>query len=211
MEKYTLIELENIIVTQGLSTSIGKEFSINKNSYQLNDIKLLINFILDYLENEDKTIKDLETFGYGSWIFQFVFNGMYIELHELKTVENGINVYEFDLSNTINIFKEQTAFCLSKNATSDIPKLAQKIAISKEIYEGSEVNGVRYESPSHMSGWYLTSNSYNGDVKSLLVEHLYHILKERPDLAKFLALPAGYRFFKDKEGEDAWFDEQVTT
>lgn len=207
MVQYSLIELEKIFVTQGLSKLIGKEFSINKKSLSKKDAEVIINHIINYIESENKQIKNLETFGCGSWMIRFVFNNIYIELHELKDVIDNDNKYDFDLTKTITFFKEQKQLCNINNVEPNIPKIGQKIAISKEIYEGSEVNGVRYNAPDHMTGWYLTSNSYNGDVKSLIIDHLYHLLKERPDLAKFLALPVGYRFYKDNEGEEIWIDE----
>ena len=58
-----------------------------------------------------------------------------------------------------------------------------------------------------MTGWYLTSNSYNGDINTLIVEPIYYLLKERPELAKMLALPSGYRFYLDQLGEDIWLDD----
>lgn len=210
MPNYSLVELEDLLITQGVCDLIGKEFAVKKGNYPKKNIISLVDYILNYLETENKIIKDSETFGYGCWIIQFVYNGMYIELHELKEVVDGINSYEFDLSLTFNFLEEQFNLCLSEGITPNIPKIGQKVAISKEIYDGSEVNGVRYDAPQHMSGWYLTSNSFDGDVNTLIVDYLYHILKERPDIAKFLALPSGYRFYKDGEGHNIWFDPEVS-
>lgn len=209
MKTYSLIELEKEFVTQGLTDLTGKEFSINKKSLLKDDVEIIVNYIVKYVGEETKQIKDLETFGCGSWMIQFVFNGMYIELHELKNVIKGINYYEFDLTQTIGFYKEQLSLCMDNKVEPVIPLIGQKISVSKEIYEGREVNGVRYNAPNHMTGWYLTSNSFDGDINSLVVDHLYHILKERPDLAKYLALPPGYRFYKDEKEEEAWFDESV--
>jgi hypothetical protein len=209
MTTYSLLELEKQFITQGINDLIGKEFSINKKSLSIEDVKIIIDYILNYIESEKKQIKNLETFGCGSWMIQFVFNGIYIELHELKDVIDGNNQYKFDLSKTITFFKQQANLCIEHKVKPFIPKIGQKIAVSKEIYDGSEANGVRYNAPEHMTGWYLTSNSYNGDIKSLMVDHLYHLLQERPDLAKFLALPVGYRFYKDSNEEKIWIDETV--
>lgn len=187
----------------------GKEFAVKKNTYPDGYVRAIIDYILHYLQSENKSIANLETFGCGSWLFQFVFNGDYIELHELKDVVSGENKYEFDLTLTINFFKEQADLCNANNIQPDIPRIGQKVAIASEIYDGSEVNGVRYSAPEHMTGWYLTANSYNGDIKSLQVDHLYHVLKARPDLAKFLALPAGFRFYKNGVEEDVWADDAI--
>lgn len=209
MINYSLLVLEKVIVTQGLNDSLGKEFCINKGDYQTEHIELIINYLINYIETENNDLKDGETIGLGCWLVQFIHNGNYIELHELKDVINGNNKYEFSLDYTIEFIKSQLMICDEYNVKPNIPKIGQKITLSKEIYEGSEVNGVRYESPSHMTGWYLTSNTYKGDIKTLVVDHLYHILKERPDLVKFLALPAGYRFYKNDKDEEVWIDKEV--
>ncbi|MBF7074579.1 hypothetical protein ISG33_14330 [Glaciecola sp. MH2013] len=42
------------------------------------------------------------------------------------------------------------------------------VVISDGIYENNgPVEGVRYPSPEHMSGWWLTTELYNGDIKTL--------------------------------------------
>jgi hypothetical protein len=74
--------------------------------------------------------------------------------------------------------------------------------------QGDAVQGVRYPSPEHMSGWWITTDRYDGDIRSLTQEHLYHLTAARPDLARCLALPFGFRF-DQASGEDVWFDEQV--
>lgn len=208
---YSLIEIDNLIISQGLKGKIDKEFSIIKKDYQIEDVRLVIDHILEFLTLTKSQINNLETFGCGSWMLQFVFDKTYIELHELKEIKNGKNVYEFGLTDTIKFLRSQLELCALYNVNPVIPRLGQKIAVSKEIYEGSEVNAVRYDSPDHMSGWYLTSNAFNGDVKELLVDHLYYLLKSRPEIAKFLALPSGFRFFKDNLGQDVWYDKDVVT
>jgi hypothetical protein len=76
------------------------------------------------------------------------------------------------------------------------------------VLQGDVVQGVRYPSPEHMSGWWITTDRYDGDIRSLTQEHLYHLTAARPDLARYLALPFGFRF-DQASGEDVWFDEQV--
>ena len=58
------------------------------------------------------------------------------------------------------------------------------------------------------AGWYVTTPRFNGDSKTLKVEHLYHLTAARPELARFVALPPGYRF-DTTSGEDVWFDAEV--
>jgi hypothetical protein len=59
-----------------------------------------------------------------------------------------------------------------------------------------------------MSGWLIVTEQYDGDINSLKNHHTYHVTAARPDLAKFLALPCGFRF-DQTDGEKAWFDPEA--
>lgn len=197
-------------ITNGVETFFGKEFCVSKKDVNRLDVEILVNYLIENYYHKSDLISDGETLSCGSWLLKFVYNENLIEIFELKEVIDGKNTYEFDVSVTISLLKEQMELLnIHKVDKSKISFIYQKVAISKEIYDGSEVNGVRYQAPDHMTGWYLTSNNYNGDVKSLFVDHLYHLLKIRPELGKFLALPPGYRFFIDDLGYDIWLDESV--
>ncbi|MGH1542602.1 MAG: immunity protein Imm33 domain-containing protein [Arenicella sp.] len=85
----------------------------------------------------------------------------------------------------------------------------QLVVISDGVYEGDPVEGVRYQSPKHMTGWWVTTDRYNGDVDSLKTVHFSHIIEKRPDLAIYMALPSGYRFILGGADDSVWFDEVV--
>ncbi len=85
----------------------------------------------------------------------------------------------------------------------------QMVVISDGVYEGMSVEGVRYPSPEHMSGWWLTTDAYNGDVNTLKTVHYHHVQEKRPELAIYMALPFGYRFQLGGNDENVWFDESV--
>ena len=71
------------------------------------------------------------------------------------------------------------------------------------------IEGVRYPSPEHMSGWWVTTDSYNGDSSTLKNVHMGHLITARQDIVNFLALPYGYRFRVDEESK-AWFDDKAS-
>jgi hypothetical protein len=45
-----------------------------------------------------------------------------------------------------------------------------------------------------MSGWYLSTDRYDGNARSLRTIHAYHVVLARPDVARFLALEPGFFF-----------------
>ncbi|MBA6234511.1 immunity protein Imm33 domain-containing protein [Colwellia sp. MB02u-11] len=105
---------------------------------------------------------------------------------------------------------KQQECCDHYNAQCLPVKKAQLVTISKGIYEGvNPVEGVRYPSPEHMSGWWLTTDEYDGNIDSLVTVHFQHIIEKRPELALYMALPFGYRFNLGGESEHVWFDQEV--
>jgi hypothetical protein len=76
-------------------------------------------------------------------------------------------------------------------------------------FGGEPVQGVRYPSPEHMSGWWITTDRYNGDVATLKTLHAYHLTARRPDLTRYLALAYGFRFYS--EASEIRFDPKAMT
>ena len=103
----------------------------------------------------------------------------------------------------------QREVCRQHGAPFRPPAQDQLCAVSVGVYDGDAVQGVRYVAPEHMSGWYLTTDRYNGDHRSLVVEHVSHVAQRRPDIAPFLALPPGFRFDVTPVSAEAWYDEDV--
>ncbi len=114
--------------------------------------------------------------------------------------------------NSKKITVEILEVCATHNVNPVLVDNNQLVAVSEGVLEGDLVEGVRYNSPEHMSGWWLTTEKYNGDINTIKTEHFYHLLEKRPDLVKYLALPYGFRFFQKgyKDGpEKIWFDEKI--
>ncbi len=103
----------------------------------------------------------------------------------------------------------QRAVCRQYAASFRPPAADQLCATSSGVFDGEPVQGVRYAAPEHMSGWYLTTDRYDGDHRSLVVEHVSHVVERRPDIAPFLALPPGFRFDVSSVSAEAWYDEDV--
>lgn len=111
---------------------------------------------------------------------------------------------------TIDISKIQKDCCNNYNAEYRPVKKEQLVVISKGVYEGTApIEGVRYTAPKHMSGWWLTTDEYNGDVNSLITVHYEHVAEKCPEVAIYMALPSGYRFTLGSESEHVWFDKEV--
>lgn len=109
-----------------------------------------------------------------------------------------------------DIEKMQIKCCDFYNTEFTPATMTQLVVISDGVYEGiNPIEGVRYPSPEHMSGWWLTTDKYDGNSNSLKTVHFSHILEHRPNVAIYMALPFGYRFILGGDEEYVWFDSNV--
>jgi hypothetical protein len=81
------------------------------------------------------------------------------------------------------------------------------VAVSEGVFEGRDVEAMRYPAPEHMSGWWTTTDLYDGNVESIRTEHAYHLVEHRPELVQYLALPPG--FWLRTGSESGVFDAEL--
>jgi hypothetical protein len=194
------------LLTDGLSSLIGYEFKLCIQHSDISEYTNVLNYLIDYCIDSKPEIKPDQTISYHSWLLKCVLTtDSYYGLWEAN--KNGEGFTE-GVDYSIRIILEQREMCKRFNVIPSFPTFSQKIVISNGVYEGLPIEGVRYPSPNHMTGWWLTTDQYDGNVKSLMTVHYFHVVFKRPDLIKYLALPSGYRFFAGKE-EDIWYDQKV--
>jgi len=184
------------IFTGGLLTSIDKEIKISIGSFEKRDYVNILQYIIDYVLNSKPEINDNQTIAYYSWLLQFKSDeqGFY-EIYEV--VGNGEGFIK-GCETAISIIGKQSETCLSYNEVTLFPNFSQNIVKSKGVYEGKDIEGIRYDSPAHMCGWWLITDDYDDNINSLMNVHYYDVAFRRPDILKYLALPFGYRFLMDK-------------
>lgn len=193
------------LVTKGLSDFIKCEVSLlikDKSIEQYTEVlEYLINYFIDY----KPLINDEQTIAYHSWLLKVVVDNQLIYLYEVKKDGDG---FIEGVDYAISVISEQKQECMKYDVVPSFPTFSQMIIVSKGVLEGEKIDAVRYPSPNHMTGWWLTTEQYDDDTNSLETLHYYHIVFKRPDIIKHLALPFGFRFFSGQEG-DVWFDEEV--
>jgi len=203
------IETENgIASTKGLQGLGYSEFEvpIAGNRFKSEVIDLL-EYLANYVLENQVHIKSGETIPYGYWLLKLKDKGSGV----LEVWEYNDEATEFIVGAnlTLKYFSEQSGICKKYKSIFSPPRPDKKVAISDGVLEGDAVEGVRYHAPNHMSGWYITTDKYNGDFKTLEVINAYQLTSVRPDLAAFLALTQGFRFCKDKYSSSAWFDKEA--
>ena len=194
-------------ISHGLVELIFKEISCPKGIYPDDEYFNVFRYIIDYLRTSGAIIKDDETISYKSWILKFVVTkNDQFTLFEANQVGSE---YVPGIEYALKVSKAQEDMCAQFDTSASFVTFGQLVVISNGVYEGLPLQGVRYNSPSHMSGWWLTTDLYDGNVKSLSNVHYYHLAFSRPDLLKYLALPFGFRFFHSANGSDIWYDPKI--
>ena len=193
--------------TDGLGSFIGKEITILRNSYSSADYKDVLISIIDYVLQNKVVISQEQTIAYFSWILQFIESdrGVY-ELWEAKPDGTG---YHRGTDHAINVKLAQEKECEKLGVKPVFPTFSQNIVISEGVYEGMPIDAIRYPSPTHMTGWWLTTDLYDNNIDSLMNVHFFHVAFKRPDILKLLALPFGHRFHVDQKGSEVWLDKKI--
>jgi hypothetical protein len=172
----------------------------------LPECEFFLQFVADYLADSGKRIKSGETLNYGYWLVKF----QAVRDDLLEVWEYNAQATEFVLGGSLALsyWRDQHQICSHYGADFSPPRADKLTAVSVGVMEGLPVQAVRYPWQEHMSGWLLVTAKWDGNVKSVTNHHTYHVTAARPDLARFLALPIGFRFDLTK-GQRVWIDEEV--
>lgn len=180
------------IGTEGLTSYIGKDIRVAIGNNDQENYINVIKYIVDYITSNNPIIAENQNIGYYTWLLQFrLGEDDYYDLYEVSADGSSFNK---GCDTAISVVRQQSEICWEQNLIPLFPNFNQSVVISDGVYEGKDIEGIRYDSSQDESGWYLITDDYNGDIKSLKMVHFYHVAFARPDILKYLALPFGYRF-----------------
>jgi hypothetical protein len=165
-----------------------------------------LRYLITYLNSSKVRIQPGETLNYGYWLVKFqASNGSLLEVWEYEPT-----AVEFVRGATLALtyWRNQHRLCAKVGAAFTPPRPDRFVVVSDGTLEGKPVHGTRYPAPEDMSGWWILTDSWDGDANTLRREHLYHLTTARPELAQYLALPWGY-MFDLRDEEKIWFDQKI--
>jgi len=113
------------------------------------------------------------------------------------------------MNNIEEILLQQKNVCQHYKVNFCPIKTNQLVVISEGVYEGLPIEGIRYPSPEHMSGWWLITDQYDDNIQSLKTVHFQHILDTRLDIVNYMALPFGFRFTVGYQDDIVEYDINV--
>ncbi|WP_312508532.1 immunity protein Imm33 domain-containing protein [Chryseobacterium culicis] len=192
--------------TKGLNFYISKEIRVTIGNNQLENYIEVIKYIIDYIVDSKPIISENQNIGYYSWLLQFRLDEEnYYDIYEANSDGSNFNK---GCDTAISVVRKQSEICLQQNLIPLFPNFNQSVVISDGVYEGKDIEGIRYDSPHDESGWYLITDDYNDDIKSLKMLHFYHVAFARPDVLKYLAIPFGYRFIMKEGNIEIYKDDE---
>jgi len=107
--------------------------------------------------------------------------------------------------------KDQLFICKKSKVEFIPPNNFTKIGIALNVKDGiAPLNGLRHPIEGDTNGWYIWAGedfSYSEDFFVPL--HVEHLETWCPEIIKFLGLPPGWRFLKDENYEDVWYDASL--
>jgi hypothetical protein len=193
--------------TQGLSERGAHDLVVEvADASLLPWAEALLRYLADYMISYGVQVEAEETIVCGYWAVKV--RDEQPGRFELWEYNGEATEFVPGVGLTLEYWRDQHEVCQRYAAEFSPPQANQLVVISDGVLQGDAVEGVRYPSPQHMSGWWITTDRYDGDIRSLTQEHLYHLTAARPDLARYLALPFGFRINQAND-EAVWFDEKV--
>ena len=204
---FHLMKPDNMVWTKGLKSILGKEIVVLKTKVSDGVFEInLLKHVVDYLSRTDSKIENIQKFSILSWIYKLSETVEWFELLELTSDgESFVSGCEY----SYGLISSQKGVCEHLKVAPKFARTDQMVALTDDVLNGvHNIDAVRYLAPEHMSGWWITSDNYDGNVSSLKTVHMGHVLAVREDLRPFLALPPGYRIRVEDE-VDVWLDPDV--
>jgi hypothetical protein len=203
----SLIKDELSISTSGLSKRGMLDIRVQVHSNDLiQEAESFLRFVLGYIHQNNTKINPGETMNYGYWLVKFE-----------AANDNLLDVWEYSANATefvpggnlaLRYWRDQHEVCGKFDAAFCPPRPDKLTLISKGVIEGLPIQAVRYHWATHLSGWLIVTEKYEGNTDSLTSHHTYHLTATRPELARYLALPVGFRIDLT-QGERIWLDPEV--
>lgn len=201
--------MEGVLCSSGLlGKHIDDELAIVIKSRSVEEYLDVLSYMIDYILDYQPIIKDGQTIGYYSAHFKFRRMGDKKVLELTEPIDESGENYISGVDDGMMIASAQAYMCEQLEVQPVWPMFDQTVIISKGVYEGEPIEGIRYPPTEHTCGWWLTTDQYDNNTKSLIHVHYYHIVFRRPDILEMLALPQGF-FFNTKDGSIG-FDEEVS-
>ncbi len=185
-DEVEIIVSNSSVETLGLVSFGHQELRIPVDNQDLiGDTYSLALRLIRYIRGSASKIVPGETVRQGMWVINFELDGGVLVASEYDPVSKK---FVAGATRALTCLKAQNTICQICCSKFNPPHLDQLIVITDGVENGAGFRGIRYEAPSHMSGWWLLSEEYKGTQSRKETLCVKDLLSIRPDVMPFLAL-----------------------
>lgn len=192
--------------SKGLKSSIEKEIRIFKNNISLEELRPLLRYIIEFIEDEKPSIKNGKRITCFSWSILFNEIHDFFEILEIIPEQKG---FAEGLTRTLFILNRQLEVCNQVNAEPDFPFFDNAMAADPLIKTGLPVHLFRWSANGNDSGWVAMTDQFDENTMSFDEITVGQLMTAIPETIQFMALPKGFKVIRDRDGARIAFDEHL--
>lgn len=195
--KFAINRVETGSHTEGLAHATGYELQLEVRDPQLLDACAnLTRFLGEYFSDPEIELRPGDRLDWASALLisrqldehAYTFDEL---SYDGETVSQGVQ-------ETVSVWSQQSLVCEEYHSAFTACRYGALIAVSPGLLEScGTVIGTRYPAPSHMSGWWLFTEDYDGSIdgfSTMKPTETFRVLSKRPEIAPLLALNVGFVF-----------------
>ncbi len=192
--------------SKGLQSSIKKEIRIFKNDISLEELRPLLQYIIEFIEDENPSIKNGDRMTCFSWSILFSEFPDFFEILEIIPEQEG---FAEGLTRTLFILDRQREVCSQVNAEPDFPFFDAIVTADPLIRTGLPTHLFRWSASGNDSGWVAMTDQFDENTMSFEAITVGQLMTWIPETIQFMALPTGFKVIRDGKGARIAFDEQL--
>lgn len=196
----------NYHYSKGLKSSIHKEIKIAKTNLTLEELKPILQYLVEFIQDEKPAIKNGEKITCFSWSILFHEVADFFEILEVIPEQQGFGE---GLNRTLHILKQQLSVCNQLKAEPDFPHFDQIVTIDPLIKTGLQANLFRWKGDYPDSGWVAMTEKFNEETMSFEGMTVGQLMTLRPEIVQFMALPIGFKIIWQGNNANIGFDKNM--
>ncbi|PTT70311.1 MULTISPECIES: hypothetical protein [unclassified Chryseobacterium] len=189
--------------SKGLKPYLHKEIKIVKQDLSLENLGHILQYLVEFIQDEKPDIKSGDKVTCFTWniMFQEVSSGFF-EIFELIPEKLG---FEPGLIRTLFVLNQQLLVCDQLKAEPDFPDINQIVLADPLTKTGLPIHLFRWKREYPDSGWMVITDDFDEEANEFEEMALGQFMMSRPEIVKFMALPAGFKIiWKDNDANIAF-------
>lgn len=196
----------NYHYSKGFKSSITKEIKISKSELSLEQLKPILQYLVEYIQDEKPDIKNGNKITCFSWSILFHGDADFFEILEVIPEQHGFGE---GLNRTLYILNQQLSVCNQLKIEPDFPQFDQLVTVDPLVKTGLQANLFRWKSDYPDSGWVAMTDHFNEETMSFEEMTLGQLMTLKPEIIQFIALPMGFKVLWEGNNAKIGFDNYL--